>query len=67
MNNPIEKQYRLSEAASLLGLRECTLRKWATLRKIKVHKVGGATRLPESELRRLIYSNVIPAREVCHE
>ncbi len=59
----IEKLYRLSEAAEALSLKEATLRKWILLRKIKIHKIGGAVRVPESELRRIANSNVIPALE----
>ncbi len=58
----LEKQYRLRDAAEFLSLRESTLRKWVLLRRVRVNKIGGAVRIPESELARLIGQNVVPAR-----
>jgi len=60
--NDIERQFRVSEAASISGLRECTWRKWILLRRIRVNKIGRSVRIPESELRRVLNENSIPAR-----
>jgi excisionase family DNA binding protein len=59
----IEKQYRVCDAADLLSLKESTLRKWILLRKIGVRKIGGAVRIPESEIARLLRSGYIPPTE----
>lgn len=59
---PIEKQYRVSEAAQITGHREATWRKWILLRKVRVTKIGASVRIPESELARLISQGEIPAR-----
>jgi excisionase family DNA binding protein len=58
----IEKQFRIADAAELLSLKESTLRKWILLRKIGVRKVGGAVRIPESEIARLIRGGYIPPK-----
>lgn len=59
----LEKQYRIAEAAELLGLKESTLRKWILLRRIGHRKIGGAVRIPESEIKRLLVADYVPARE----
>ncbi|HVB99514.1 MAG TPA: helix-turn-helix domain-containing protein [Candidatus Dormibacteraeota bacterium] len=59
----IERQYRLSEAAALLGLKESTLRKWTLLRRIRTTKMGASRRVPESEIARIIAQGAVPARE----
>jgi excisionase family DNA binding protein len=56
----IEKHYRVSEAANITGHKDATWRKWILLRKVRVAKIGGSVRIPESEIRRLIHE--IPAR-----
>lgn len=58
----IEKHYRVSEAADLLGLKDSTLRKWILLRKIHYRKINGAVRIPESSLRALLEAGSVPAR-----
>jgi excisionase family DNA binding protein len=58
----IERQFRVSEAAEILGLREATLRKWILLRRIGYRKVGGAVRVPESEIRKLLDGTYVPTR-----
>jgi excisionase family DNA binding protein len=58
----VERHYRVSEAAELLGLKESTLRKWFLLRKCGYRKIGAAVRVPESEIKRLLNGNYVPAR-----
>jgi len=62
MSREIERQFRIAEAGEKLGLRESTLRRWILLRKIAFTKLGGAVRIPESEIRRLLDSGYVPAR-----
>jgi excisionase family DNA binding protein len=59
-----EKLLRLKDAADLLSLKECTLRKWALRRVIRTIKLGSAIRIPESEIVRLIAQGEVPARGV---
>lgn len=59
----IEKQYRIAEAADLLGLKEATVRKWILLRRIGYRKIGGAVRIPAGEIARRLAGNYTPARE----
>jgi excisionase family DNA binding protein len=56
-----DRLYRIDEVAELLGLKSCTVRKWMSLRKLGFCKVRGATRIPESEVERLV--RFVPPRE----
>ncbi len=62
MAKTLERQYRISEAAEMLGLKECTLRKWVLFGRLRITKLGAAVRIPETELRRIICSGERPAR-----
>lgn len=65
MEMQVEKMRRVSEVASLLSVKEPTLRKWLLLRKIAYCKLsGGAVRIAESEIARLLAAGHVPAREV---
>jgi len=51
----------IRDAARELGLREKTLRRWITLRKIEYVKVGDrAVRIPSDEIARFIDSGRVP-------
>ena len=52
----------LAQAARLLGLQPVTLRAWAARRKIAVHRLGRAIRVPMSEVERLLEESFIPAK-----
>ncbi|MGH9357706.1 MAG: helix-turn-helix domain-containing protein [Terriglobia bacterium] len=52
--------YKVSDAATLLGVKENTLRKWILLRKIGYAKIHGAVRIPLAELEKIV--NYVPAR-----
>jgi excisionase family DNA binding protein len=56
------KLYTLAQAAQLLGLQPVTLRAWAARRKIAVHRLGRAIRVPASEVARLLQQSFVPAR-----
>lgn len=63
LKKQIERHYRVPECAQLSGLRESTWRKWILLGKVSYAKVGGATCIPESELRRILEQGRVPARQ----
>jgi excisionase family DNA binding protein len=49
---------RVSEAAALLACSDRTMRRWIADGVIASVKIGGARRVPESEIARLL--NVVP-------
>lgn len=49
----------VEEAARRLGLKPRTVRRWVFLRKIDYVKVGGAVRIAESELERVIEQGTV--------
>lgn len=52
----------IEQAAVSLGLKVPTIRRWMERRKISYVRVGGrATRIPQSEIHRLIDEGLIPA------
>ncbi len=58
----VDRLLSISEAASRLGVKESTLRKWRFTRSISVVRVGArAIRVPESEVARLIEEGRQPA------
>ena len=59
--NEKENLLSLEEAAKRLGMKTITLRMWASRRKIARCKIGRAVRIPESEIKRIIESSLIPA------
>jgi len=52
----------LAQAARLLGLKPVTLRAWASRRKLAIHRLGRAIRVPASEIERLLNESFVPAR-----
>lgn len=50
----VETLHTVPEAAERLALKERTVRRWILLRKIDYIKVGGAVRIPASEIKRII-------------
>ena len=50
----MEKHYTVKEVSQLLGLAEVTIRQWLSQKKIKSVRIGGAVRIAESELKKLI-------------
>lgn len=58
-----EELLTVPEFSEALKVKECTVRKWLLLRKIRSFRVSGkAVRIPASELARLL--SEVPAREV---
>lgn len=53
--------FTVREAAKKLGLTEKGLRAWISQRKINFHKLGGAIRISEKEIDRLIKESLRPA------
>lgn len=49
-----EKLLTVPEAATKLGVKERTVRRWVLLRRVTYVKLGSCVRIPESELARLI-------------
>ena len=49
----------IPKAAERLGLKARTIRRWVFLRKITYVKVGGAVRIPESEVARVIKEGTV--------
>lgn len=50
----VETLHTVPEAAERLALKERTVRRWILLRKIDYIKIGGAVRIPELEIKRII-------------
>lgn len=59
----MEKLYSVNEAAELLGFKAKTIRRWVDFRKIGHVRVGGAIRIPESELSRVVSEGTVPRHE----
>ncbi len=57
-----EKLLTVRETAVRLGLRECTIRSWLTLRKLPRVNCGRAVRIPARAVEEFIERNTIPAR-----
>jgi excisionase family DNA binding protein len=53
----------VTEAADLLALKVKTLRAWIAARRIGCVRLGGAVRIPATEVQRLIEEGTIAARE----
>lgn len=52
----------VSEAARRLGLQPCTLRRWIVNRRISVIRLSSrATRVPASEVERILRLSTVPA------
>ncbi|MGH9403914.1 MAG: helix-turn-helix domain-containing protein [Terriglobia bacterium] len=54
---------RVDEAANALALRPKTIWCWIGQRKIAVHRVGRAVRIPQSEIFRILDEGYTPALE----
>jgi len=54
LEEKMEKLMKIAVAADLLGISQKTVRKWVYERKINVVKVGGAVRIAESEIDRIM-------------
>jgi excisionase family DNA binding protein len=53
---------RVEDAADALGLSPKTLRDWITQRRIGIVRLGGAVRISQNEIERLIEVGTQPAR-----
>jgi excisionase family DNA binding protein len=57
------KLLNVAVAAEALGLRPKTLRAWIAARRIGYVRIGGAIRIPEREVQRIIDQGTVPARK----
>ncbi len=48
------------QAAKRLGIAPKTMRNWMSLRKIEYIKIGGSSKIRESEIERIINAGVVP-------
>jgi len=51
----------VEDAAARLGLKPATMRLWSAQRKVASVKLGRRRLIPESEIVRLVETNLIPA------
>ena len=58
-----ERLLKIREVASLLGMQESGVRRWAALRKLPVVRLGRMVRVPASWVEQFIARNTVPARE----
>jgi excisionase family DNA binding protein len=56
------KLLTVPQAAAALALKPKTIRAWIAARRIGCIRLGGAVRIPASEITRLIEDGTIPAR-----
>ena len=61
MTNEKERLVSFDAGAERLGLHAATLRLWAYQRKIASVKLGRRRLVPESEIDRLVATNLVPA------
>jgi hypothetical protein len=64
MGNEVQKHYSVPECEKISGIRASTWRKWILTRRVGYSKIGRLVRIPESELRRMLESGLVPPREV---
>ena len=50
----LQNHYKISTVAGMYEISENIIRKWITQKKIKVCKIGGAVRIPKSELLKIV-------------
>jgi excisionase family DNA binding protein len=62
MANDSNKLLTVEAAAAALGLKAPTVRAWMARRKIGFVRLGRATRIPATEIERLIDRGLIPPR-----
>jgi excisionase family DNA binding protein len=53
----------VDQAARALGLRPATVRAWIWRRRLAYYKIGGAVRIPMSEIHRILDESLIPAQQ----
>jgi excisionase family DNA binding protein len=58
----LKKLLSVRDTAERLGMAEVTIRIWLAQRKLEYVKLGRATRIPESEIQRLIEAGTVPAQ-----
>lgn len=58
-----EELLPIKSAAERLGLSVSAVRSWVLRRKISYHKVGGAVRIPASEVERILKDGYVPAKK----
>ena len=59
----MEALSKVPEAASKLAISQKTLWAWIGARRIGVHRVGRAVRIPESEIQRILSEGYCPPVE----
>ena len=57
----MERLFSFDEAAALTGIKVPTWRAWAARRKVPVVRLGRRIKIRESDLQKLIESNLVPA------
>ena len=58
-----DELFRVEPAAAKLGIKPKTLRNWIGGRRIGVHRIGRAVRIPGSEIERILEAGFTPALE----
>ena len=58
-----DELFRVEPAAAKLGIKAKTLRNWIGGRRIGVHRIGRAVRVPGFEINRILEQGFVPARE----
>ena len=53
---------KIPDAAERLGIQSSTVRNWVMKRKIGYVRVGGAIRIPLTEVERILESGWVPAK-----
>lgn len=57
----MERLISFAEAEEITGIKQTTWRAWAARRRVPVVRLGRRVKLRESDLQKLIESNLIPA------
>lgn len=60
--NAAAKVLTVKEAADALGLSPHTVRAWIAARRLGVHRLGRAVRVPQAEVDRVLAQGFVPAR-----
>jgi len=50
----LQQHYSIKTIAAMYDIAESTIRRWIRVGKLRAHKIGGAIRIPKSELMKLV-------------